>query len=108
MNIPKIGNPAETNLRKLIQLRNNMMFDAMLGKYKSYKKSVREYAEFAVENKELLEKLPQQSVNNIPLFSKLGLRMLKIMILNKFRIKSPAEKELAEYSQKLKLGKKYF
>lgn len=108
MKIAKIDTAAKDNIAKLTQLRNNIMFDVLLGKYKSYKKSIKEYAEFAVKNKELLEQMPKTSVNNIPLFSKTGMRMLKIMILNIFRKKSPAEKELAEYSKRIKLEKKYF
>lgn len=84
-------------------LKNNMAYASVLGHYKEYKEAAKEYAKIGVQHFEDIRKLPSPKVT-VPLFSRPGMRILKVMILNYFRIKTPEEKEFkkltTEYKQK--------
>ena len=66
-----------------------------------------DYAKLAVKNFELLAETTSPSIK-VPLFSKLGLKMAKVWLLNKFRVKTPEEKALKklvkEYKNKQKIS----
>lgn len=88
--------------RKLTQLKSDIVFSSVLGNYKDYKNAKKAYAELAKDNFELSMQAKGPKVDRIPLFSKTGLRIFKIMLLDMFRIKTPAEKE---FSKLVKLEK---
>lgn len=82
--------------QRMRQLRNAKMYNYMLGDYKAYKQSAKDFAKIAVENPlefRALQQTPAPKVT-VPLFSSMGFKMLKIWFLEKFRIKSPEEKLL--------------
>ena len=103
--VPKINfsNTAKQSMRRLIDLRENMVMSAATGRYKEYKKSSIEYAGIAVNNYDLLKYLPKPSSVKVPLFSKSGLRMAKVWFLDMFRVKTPEEKLLKKMGTSAKL-----
>ena len=104
--VSRIQNTLHKKLNYLTQYQKDITLAALTGDYKTYKETLPKYAALAVNNKPLLEHLPNSKVN-VPLFSKEGLNILKVMLLNIFRKKSPAEKELKQYSKRINLEKKY-
>lgn len=105
--IPKISN----NYQNLKVLQNNKFWAYVYGDTKGYKKASQEFAKEAIKDfdtaKEVMKQSPKMSA---PLFSKLALRSLKVWFLEKFRIKTPEEKELIKLAkaekekQKLKIN----
>lgn len=103
----RVSNINSTNtIDKLTQMRNEINLSVLMGDYKNYKRAIKDYATFAVENKELLPYVQGQHIS-VSLFSKVGRSMLKIWFLNLFRRKSAAEKELKKYAKEIKLKNKY-
>ncbi len=80
-------------VQRITQLRNEVAYSAFEGNYKNFKFAAKEHAKLVLEHYELSKQAGHPSFK-VPLFSKAGLRMMKVMFLNFFRIKSPAEKEL--------------
>ena len=91
--------------RKIAQLKSDIVFSSVLGDYKGFKTAVKEHAQLAVENFELSKSIPAPSMK-VPLFSKAGLNMAKVWFLNKFRIKTPAEKQLKQLAKREAVLKK--
>ena len=91
----------KVQLDRALELRNTMVYDAILGNYKSYKKSKIEYSKLAVQDIEAIRQLPRPSVN-VPLFSRFGMRMIYIRLCDAFRIKTPEEKLLNKMGKELK------
>lgn len=88
--------------KRIAQLKSDMVFSAALGNYKVFKQAIKEHAKLAVDNFELSKNISGPSVK-APLFSKAGLRMAKVWILNMFRIKTPEEKLLKKMAKQEKL-----
>lgn len=89
--IPKINSSYET----LKRLQNDKFWSYVTGDYKGFKKASKEYAKAAVNDFETAKQVQKNTpVIKAPIFSKVGLSAFKIWFLNKFRIKSPEEKEL--------------
>lgn len=80
-------------VQRITQLRNEVAYSAFEGNYKNFKSAAKEHAKLAIEHYELSKQAGHPSFK-VPLFSKAGMRMMKVMILNFFRIKTPEEKEL--------------
>ncbi len=91
---------------QLLKLRNEKIFSAVLGDYKGYKKASKEFSKLAIENKDVFISLNKQPSVKAPIFSKFGLNMLKIWFLEKFRIKTPEEKQLKQFVKAQKLSEK--
>lgn len=81
-------------VQRITQLRNEAVYSAVEGNYKNFKDAIKENAKLTLENYELAKQVGCPSVNNVPLFSKMGMRIMKVMFLNFFRIKTPEEKKL--------------
>lgn len=79
--------------QELSRLKSDKIYSTILGDYKGYKEASKAYAEIAKDNFELAIKAPTPKVSGISLFSKTGMRVLKVLFLDKFRVKTPAEKE---------------
>lgn len=95
---------------ELQSLRTQKMMNYVTGDYKAYKKSAKQFAKLAVENPDVFREFmhtPRPEVK-LPLFSKYTLKMLKIWFCEKFRIKTPEEKELKKIVQENSFDKKYF
>ncbi len=94
-------------IRKLSSLKSDQVYSVAMGDYKGFKKASIDYAKLAVKNFELLAETTSPSIK-VPLFSKLGLKMAKVWLLNKFRVKTPEEKALKklvkEYKNKQKIS----
>lgn len=87
--------PQSTKLtQELSRLKSDKIYAAVLGDYKGFKEASKAYAEIAKDNFELAKNAPAPQVKNVSLFSKVGMRILKIAFLDMFRVKTPAEKEL--------------
>ena len=95
-----------------VDLYRKLYFDMLSplfrGHYKEYRKAKKVYASFAVKNFDLI--MNTQLINkkiNVPLFSKQGLKILKIALLNMVSRKSHDEKLLSKMIADEKLKRKY-
>lgn len=82
--------------RKLTQLKSDIVFSSVLGNYKDYKNAKKAYAELAKDNFELSMQAKGPKIERVPLFSKAGMGILKVLFLDMFRVKTPAEKEFSK------------
>lgn len=82
-----------TVAKRLTKLKSDITLSVLSGNYKDFKTAMKEHAKLAVDNFELSKAIKQPSIS-VPLFSKAGLRMAKVWVLNLFRIKTPEEKLL--------------
>lgn len=100
--------PVNSNVNQLKQLRNEVFYSVLSGNYKEYKKATKECAKYTLENLDLARATGSPRMT-APLFSRVGLNIVKIWFLNLFRIKSPEEKALKklqkEQSIRLKADK---
>lgn len=92
-------NPNAPKVTELYKLKFDMQHSFIYGSYKDYKNARVKYAEEAVKNKDLLKyvKQPIKFRGPIPLFSKIGINMMKNSFIDKFRKNTPAENELEEF-----------
>lgn len=99
--------PDTPKVAKLWQLTFDTQYNFINGNYRDYVKAHKELAKNAVENFELMNYVntPIKINNPISIFSKTGIKMMKVLILDKFRIKTPEEKQYAEYCKELKKTK---
>ena len=100
--IQKVISQSAQISRKLTQLKSDIVFSSVLGNYKDYKNAKKAYAELAKDNFELSMQAKGPKVERVPLFSKAGMGILKVLFLDMFRVKTPAEKE---FSKLVKLEK---
>ena len=84
---------------RLTKLQNEMMLSAVTGNYNDFKVAKKQYANVAHENYNLAFATQKPKPIQVPLFSKIGMRMLKVHFLDIFRIKTPAEKALKKLSK---------
>lgn len=89
------------NLRELIKLH------AVMGDYKEFVAARKEYAKAYMSSPKEALSLPKTSQISVKLFSEEGWNMLKIMLRDLFRIKSPEEKALKKYAEELKAKQKF-
>lgn len=85
--------PVNPKVNQLTQLRNNVFYSVIEGNYKKYKTAAKECAKYTFENYELAKETKAPQIK-APLFSKIGLNMMKIWFLNLFRKKTLEEKAL--------------
>ena len=90
---------------RLTFLKNEQVYSAFTGDYKTFKKAAKEYAKLAVNNFDAAKELKSSMQVKVPLFSPYGLRMMKVWFLNKFRIKTPEEKMLKKLAKNYNLEK---
>ncbi len=95
------SNPLAEEVRKL-KLANGISIFA--GKYRDAIKAQKKLAEIGVDNFELMTKIESPVKGTCPIFSKYGLRMLMATIIDKLRIKTPAEKKYREMCRLYKQG----
>ena len=91
-------NPAA---EKLTRLRNRVVYSVVEGSFKKYKTAAKECAKYTLENYELAKKTKSPQLK-APIFSEVGLNMMKIWFLNLFRKKSPEEKALRKMQKEEK------
>lgn len=87
-------------LERVRHLRASMVYDAVSGNYKAYKKARKEYASLAVKDLDAVRNLKAPKVT-VPLFSKYGLNMLGVYLRDLFRLKTPDEKLLKKLGKEL-------
>ena len=92
--------------QKISQLRTNMTYSAAMGDYNGFKEASKAYAKEAIKNFGVLKKIKSPQIT-APLFSKIGFNIMKVMVLNFFRKKTPAEKQLAKLAELQKIKKKF-
>lgn len=97
--------PQEKTLEALKRLRQDMTMSSVFGDYQGFKNAKIEYAKIAVKNFELAKTIKGGGAT-APLFSKYGLNMLKVMICNFFRKKTPEEKLLIQKAKEEQLKSK--
>ena len=93
--------PDAGKIAKLWHARFDMQHSFINGTYNEYKTARKAFAELAVKDYDLL-KFVNNPINingKTPLFSKTGMNMLKNFLLDKLRIKTPAEKQLQKLIQ---------
>ena len=86
-------------VRQLSQYATDKMIAAMSGNYKDFKNASKAFSKLASEN---LELLPQVKASGIPIFSKIGRSIMKVLFLDKFRRKTPEEKVVKEFLEQQK------
>ena len=106
MRINKICPVLEPKINKLVELKRSLIFTQIIGDYSTYKIVHQEYADFGVKNFELLKSVNFPDVN-VPLFSREGLNMMKIMVKEMFREKTPEEKLLTKLFREERLRTRY-
>lgn len=89
-------------VRQLSQYATDKMFAAMSGNYKDFRNASKPFGKLASENLELLPQVNAPKASGIPLFSKIGRSIMKVLFLDKFRRKTPEEKAVIEYTKKQK------
>lgn len=99
MKTPPIDPIRIKRVQELTYLRAEATIAAVTGNYKKFKESSKAFAKTAIEDFEAVKNLPPQKPINFPLFSKTGLNMLKVWLLNKLRIKTPEEKQFAQWGK---------
>ena len=85
-------------LERVRHLRSSMVYDAISGNYKAYKKARKEYASLAIQDFDTVRTMKAPKVT-APLFSKYGLNMLWVYVRDLFRFKTPDEKTLKKMGQ---------
>jgi hypothetical protein len=95
-------NISKISTENVSKLKNDMFFAILDGNYKAFKNARKSYATIAVKDFDAVKNIQAPTIQNVPLFSKLGLKMLKVVLLNKFRIKSADEKNLIKMEKQLK------
>ncbi|MCQ2754642.1 MAG: hypothetical protein MJ231_06310, partial [bacterium] len=102
--VTKIG----LDVQKIAGLKTDAAWSALQGRYKEYKNAVKSLASEGVKDFETFKNVQGIQVKGaIPLFSKTGMHLLKIKILEAFRIKTPDEKELARLANEDVLKEKF-
>ena len=87
-------------LDRVSHLRASMVYDAISGNYKAYKKARKEYASLAVQDFDTVRMMKSPKVT-APLFSKPGLNMLFTYVRDLFRIKTPDERLLKKMGKEV-------
>ena len=98
MVIRKIVSEEINTVKKMKRLRSDMTMSSLLGDCDGFKNAKVEYAKEAVKNFDIAKNIRGGGAT-VPLFSKQGLNMLKVMIYNFFRKKTPEEKQLKRMCQ---------
>ena len=101
--IPPINPLNQLLTDHLRQLKTDVAYSMYYGDMKGYVTAKKEFAKIAVDHFELAVSAQGMSIDKIPLFSKHGFNIIKCILLNKFRKKSPEEKL---YMKMLKQWKK--
>ncbi|MDD3151223.1 MAG: hypothetical protein PHV68_10385 [Candidatus Gastranaerophilales bacterium] len=83
-----------TNIDILRGLKNDKMMSSIKGDYKSFRSISKQLASLAVSDFDTFKSAQAMQVRGIPLFSKTGFKILKVIILNHFTPKTKAEKLL--------------
>lgn len=89
--------------QRITQFRNEVVYSVMEGNYKKYKQAAVENAKYTLAHFDAVKEVKRPKIS-VPLFSKYGMRFLKIMVLNFFRIKSPEEKQLKQLAKKARIN----
>lgn len=102
--MPKIAPITKSDIiiRQLKNLKSDYAFSLLMGDYKGFKNAYKQYAKLAVDNFEIASHLESPVKGKIPLFSKPGLKIIKCMLFNAFRIKTPEEKLLKKMGRDFK------
>ena len=87
-------------IERVRHLRSSMVYDAISGNYKAYKKARKEYASLAIQDFDTVRQMKAPKVT-APLFSKYGLNMLWVYVRDLFRFKTPDEKTLKKMGQEV-------
>lgn len=94
-------------INKLSELKNQITSSVIDGDYKTYKIAKRTYAKQAIEDFDAAKQAPAMTIQNIPVFSKLGWKILKMAIREHFSSKTPEEKLLNQKTKLLKMEENY-
>ena len=85
-------------LNRVKELRSSIVYNAVLGNYKAFKKAKKEYASLVVQDFETVRKLPIPKAK-APLFSAPGIRMFIVALRDFFRVKTMDEKLLKKMTK---------
>jgi hypothetical protein len=94
-------------INQLSALKNGMTAAIIDGDYKSYKATKRTYAKQAIEDFAAAKQAPAMTIQNIPIFSKFGWKILKMAIREHFSRKTPEEKLLNQKAKLVKMEELY-
>lgn len=97
--VNKVVSESKQISERLTKLQSDMMLSAVTGNYKDFKVAKKQYANIAHENYNLALATQKPKPVRVSLFSKMGINILKVFLLDKFRIKTPAEKALKKLSK---------
>ena len=96
-----LGNPL---VRKISDLKFKNGVSVLTGNFRDAIKSQKELAKIGVDNFELVTKVPSRLNGSIPLFSKMGMRVLGFGLINALRIKTLDEIKFRELCKLYKSG----
>lgn len=96
--MPKIQ-ACDSIVRKIVDARYECILSATEGNYKRYKNACKNNAKLTLENYEIATQINSPKIT-VPLYSAVGLNMLKIAVLSFFRRKTPEEKQLMEMKRR--------
>ena len=88
--------------QQLSYLRKEVVYSALGGNYKNFKVATKEHAKLAVNNYDIAKQVKSPKIT-VPIFSKYGFNLLKVMVLNFFRKKSPEENLLRKIAKEEKI-----
>lgn len=86
--------PQISKIEQIQKLKNDKIFAMMMGQYKNYRVYSKELAKLSFDDFDSFMRAKPMPVKNIPLFSKVGFRTLKVAFLNMFSKKTKEEKAL--------------
>ena len=93
--------------KKLYDCKFKHVSNLLYGNTKEAKKNYQEFAKLAVDNFETAVQVPSPLKGSVPLFSKLGLNIIKYLIYDLFTKNSPEEKQLKKMYEEYKIKKNH-
>lgn len=95
-------------VKHVSELKNKALLSFNDGNYKEYKQSLIELAKIGVDNFELVKNTPSLKIQRpVNIFSKDFFNLMKVFLLNKFRIKTPEEKRYAQIAKEYQAKEEY-
>ena len=102
---PVLNNSKKSILEQMRKHKWDAITSMVAGECKQAKLAQQKYAKLAVDNFELVPHSGTPLKGSIPIFSKIGLNILKYLIYRLFTKKTPEEKKLNIMAKLYKAGK---
>lgn len=97
----------EQKIELLARLKKEKLNALLNGTYKEFKKAHQDFSKVAITDFEAAKSIPGMTINNVPVFSNLGMKMAAFYLKGLFSKKIPEEKILLQQVKLDKMKKKY-